>query len=180
MNKKNLPNILTFLRFALAVIVVILLHFDGEIYREIACIAVILAGISDAFDGIMARRYRVESDLGRFMDPIADKFLIVGSLIMLVWWNQLVQILAIVLILREILITGVRAIAGSQGIVISAGALGKIKTTLQMIGIGALSLHETYFGLNAHLIGSLSLWASLFFSLTSGCDYIRNYLKVRP
>ncbi|MBI2027267.1 MAG: CDP-diacylglycerol--glycerol-3-phosphate 3-phosphatidyltransferase [Deltaproteobacteria bacterium] len=180
MNKKNVPNILTFLRFALAIFVVILLHFENQIFMELACIGVILAGASDIFDGVMARRYRVESDLGRFMDPIADKFLIVGALVMLVWWNRLIPVLAILLILREILITGVRAIAGSQGIVISAGAFGKIKTTLQMIGIGALILHDVYFGINAHLLGSISLWASLFFSLTSGYDYIRNYLKVRP
>ena len=83
------------------------------------------------------------------------------------------------IISREVLITGIRAIAGSQGIVIPAGMTGKIKTTFQMIGIGALILHEEYFWLDAHIVGTICIWISLYFSLVSAYDYVENYVKLR-
>ena len=174
-----LPNILTFLRFALALVVVIFLHLKDQVYFEIACWLVILAGLTDFLDGMFARKYKLESNFGKFLDPLADKVFVFGVLVMLVWLRRIEPVLVIVIISREVLITGIRAIAGSQGIVIPAGMTGKIKTTFQMIGIGALILHEEYFWLDAHIVGTICIWISLYFSLVSAYDYVENYVKLR-
>ena len=179
MNKSWLPNILTFFRFALAIVVVVLMHVGEQIYFEIACWGVVLAGLTDFLDGMFARKYKLESNFGKFLDPLADKVFVFAALVMLVWLHRIEPVLVIVIMSREVLITGIRAIAGSQGIVIPAGMTGKIKTTFQMIGIGALILYEEYFWLDAHIVGTICIWVSLYFSLVSAYDYVENYVKLR-
>ncbi len=179
MTKEVLPNFLTALRFLLTLVIVVLMHFKNQINFEIACWAVVAAGATDILDGIFARRYRVESKVGKFLDPLADKILVISTLIMLVWLGRIAPILVILVIGREVIITGVRAMAATGGLVIAAGTQGKIKTTLQMVGIGALILDGNYFGLDAHIVGTVCIWASLYFSLVSGWEYTREYLKLR-
>jgi len=172
MNVKNIPNILTFLRFFLALLIMVFLRSDERIHYEIACFIVILAGATDYLDGVFARRYHVVSSLGKFLDPLADKIFVLTALIMLVWLHRIAPEIAILLIAREVLVTGVRAIAVTQGLVIAAGRGGKIKTVFQMIGVGALILDDIYFGLDTHIVGIFCIGLSLYFSIISAIEYI--------
>lgn len=170
---------LTLLRLFLSLVVMVFLRNDEQIHYEIACSIVILAGITDYLDGFFARRYHVVSALGKFLDPLVDKIFVLTALIMLVWLHRIAPEIVILLIAREVLVTGIRAIASSEGLVIAAGRSGKIKTVLQMVGVGALILDDIYFGLDTHIVGIVCIGISLYFSIISAIEYISAYLQVR-
>src|SRR3990167_2187425 len=152
MNVSNIPNLLTLFRFAVTPLVILLLLTDAPWAGVVTAILVSLAGLSDFLDGYLARYWKLETNVGKFLDPLADKVLVVAGLIMLVGLGRVHPILVVIIICREIFITGLRAIASSKGIVIAAEKSAKYKTTFQMIAVGALAVHETYLGLNGHLI----------------------------
>src|SRR3954463_3144499 len=134
----NVPNVLTLLRIvAVPVLVVVLL---GAIPGGDAVAAAVfaLAAISDGLDGYIARRQEAVTTFGKLMDPLADKLLIVAALISLVSLGRLDAWVAMVIISREIAVTGLRAVAMEQGVVISASWLGKLKTALQIAAVFAL------------------------------------------
>jgi CDP-diacylglycerol--glycerol-3-phosphate 3-phosphatidyltransferase len=134
----NIPNVLTLLRIlAVPVIVVALL---AEIPNGDALAAVVfgLAAISDGLDGYIARRRQDVTTFGKLMDPLADKLLIIAALVSLVSLNRLAAWIAMVIIARELAVTGLRTVAVEQGVVISASWLGKVKTALQVAAVFAL------------------------------------------
>src|SRR5215211_182113 len=134
----NLPNVLTVLRIlAVPVIVVALLEEtpDGDV---LAAAVFALAAFTDSLDGYIARRREAVTTFGKLMDPLADKLLIVAALVALVSLNRLAAWVAMVIIARELAVTGLRAVAVEQGVVISASWLGKVKTTLQVAAVFAL------------------------------------------
>ena len=173
----NLPNLITLSRFAIAPIVILLLITDELWAGILSAILIFIAGMSDIVDGYLARHWKSVTEMGKLLDPVADKVLVVAALIMLVGLGRVHPILVVIIVSREILITGIRAIAGSYNVVISAATSGKYKTTFQMIAIGALSVHETVLGVNAHIVGLLFLYLSIGFSLYSAIEYIRLFLK---
>ncbi len=117
--------------------------------------------------------------VGKLMDPIADKLLVLSALILLVQFQRVPAVLAILIVGREIVITGMRLIAANQSIIIPAERLGKFKTVLQVVGITVLILDPAVIGVgpewNLHVWGLLALWLSLALALISAYQYIRKY-----
>lgn len=136
----NLPNKLTIARLVLAIPFIYFLQESGEvkyttIFRMIAFIIFIFASATDWLDGYIARKYKLITDLGKIMDPLADKILVISALVLFVKLEYIPAWMSIVVIAREFLISGIRTIAAAKGEVIPAGILGKYKTTTQMVVI---------------------------------------------
>lgn len=143
----NLPNKLTIFRIILIPFFVIFfmlgtnnyngiitfLNYQISIYRVIAGFIFIIASLTDTLDGIIARKYNLITNFGKFMDPLADKMLVLTAFILLIYTKEVNVVFVIIIVLREILISAIRLIAVENGIVIQASKLGKIKTTLQMV-----------------------------------------------
>lgn len=162
----NLPNTLTMLRIlAVPVVVVALLSEidDGDV---IAAAVFALAAATDGLDGYIARRRNQVTDFGKLMDPLADKLLVIAALVSLVALDRLEAWIAMVIIAREIAVTGLRTLAAEQGVVIAASWLGKVKTTLQIAAIIALIATDP-----APLGVDLLLYAAVAVTLISGIDY---------
>lgn len=134
----NLPNKLTFIRLVLAVSFIYFLqesNAEGFVYRMIAFALFVVASLTDFFDGYLARKYNLVTDFGKFMDPLADKILVISALVLFVELRYIPAWMSIIVIAREFLISGIRMLAAAKGEVIPAGKLGKYKTTSQMIVI---------------------------------------------
>jgi CDP-diacylglycerol--glycerol-3-phosphate 3-phosphatidyltransferase len=177
----NLPNILTYARVVMIPGVLYLL--DRGTRRDCVFAAMVygLAAITDLLDGFLARRMNVVSVIGKFLDPLADKLLVMASLIWMVPMGRIPEWAVALLLAREISITGLRSIASSEGVVIAAGEGGKSKTALQMIGIIALIVGYPYhlsvgpfdMGIvNLIVVGRWLVYISLVFSITSAFQYV--------
>lgn len=167
----NLPNKLTVGRIcAIPVFIVVLLMG----YRVPAVIIFILAALTDMLDGKIARKYDLVTNFGKLMDPLADKLLTMSAFICLVELGDMPGWMAIVILGREMIITGMRQVAAAEGIVIAAGWSGKIKTVLQMVAIPLLLVQNwpcsVYF--NDFPLDQIVLWAALVMTIVSGIEYI--------
>jgi CDP-diacylglycerol--glycerol-3-phosphate 3-phosphatidyltransferase len=147
-----------------------------------ACIVFTAAAITDVLDGYLARRMGVVSVLGKFLDPLADKLIVMAALVWLVPMGRIDAWVVVLLLAREISVTGLRSVAASEGVVISAGREGKTKTALQMIGIVALVLgfpyHMVYGPIDLGVVdmvhvGRALVYLSLLFSFASAAQYVR-------
>lgn len=170
----NLPNTLTFLRILL-VPVYIGLFSTPTVERAILAAAVFgLAALTDLLDGYIARQRAQVTKVGRLIDPLADKFLVISGLVLLVQFQRVEAWLAIALIVRDLAVTGIRAVAASRGLIIAAGTFGKYKVVLQIIAIILLTLEGavSISVLNVHLVGTVTLYVALIFSLVSAGQYI--------
>ncbi len=177
----NVPNLLTMGRIAIIPLVLWLLDRGSPQDCAWAAIVYSLAAITDLLDGYLARRLGVVSVLGKFLDPLADKLLVMASLVWMVPMGRIEQWAVVLLLAREISITGLRSIASSEGVVIAAGDGGKSKTALQMIGILCLIIGYPYH-LNLYVldlgvvdlvqVGRWLVYVSLFFSVTSALEYV--------
>jgi len=170
----NLPNILTLARIAAVPIVVWLLRDPSAKTAFITFGVFLLATITDFLDGYIARRFGQISVLGKLLDPLADKLLVISALVMLALMDRQPSIpdwLLVTIISRELAVTGLRSIASSEGIVLGAEATGKLKMILQSIGIHALILHYSYLGVNFHLVGLTTLLASTVVGVWSAVEY---------
>jgi CDP-diacylglycerol--glycerol-3-phosphate 3-phosphatidyltransferase len=172
------PNNLTLLRIACIPVLVILLFSPSKVCGFFAALVFSAASITDMLDGFMARRYGLESALGKFLDPLADKQLISAALIMLIPHDRVEAWIVIVIIGREIAVTGLRGILSEKGIVLAAEDLGKYKTGFQIAAIIALLLHYPYFSIDFHAIGTLLLWGALVMTVWSGAKYFAAFWKV--
>ncbi len=180
----NLPNALTLLRIA-AIPLVMLFIWRGE--PEDCVIAGWIysaATITDFFDGWLARKRGLVTVMGKFLDPLADKLIVMAMLVMLVPLHRVPAWLVVVILAREITITGLRAVASIEGLVIDAGGDGKMKTALQMMGVLCLVIHYPYpvnfYGVyeaqvDFNLAGLWVLLGSMVFSLTSAVSYFRAF-----
>jgi CDP-diacylglycerol--glycerol-3-phosphate 3-phosphatidyltransferase len=174
----NLPNTLTFTRLACIPGVLISLSFTGRWAGVLAALFFGLASITDFLDGYFARRQGSVTVLGKFLDPLADKLLVSMTMIMLIPLGRIPVWMVIVIIAREMAVTGLRAVAVSEGIVIQASPLGKYKTVLQAMAMLGLCLHYTYFQVNFHVVGLIFLCGALVMTLWSGWDYFRQFKQV--
>ena len=186
----NLPNKLTVMRFVLVPVFMIFVLMPESVMSDTAsrCIAAVLFGVTaltDLFDGKIARKYNLVTNFGKFMDPLADKFMIFGALLSIVAkYDDLRGVMvwvAITVMLRGLAVTSIRLIAaGTSSVVISASMLGKIKTTVQCIAIEITLLEPVIFG-NIEFFAKyypltwFSMILLLFFTLYSGIDYIVKY-----
>lgn len=171
---RNLPNILTLGRIAAIPLVVWLLHDPSPKTSAITFVVYLLATITDFLDGWIARKYHLVSALGQLLDPLADKLLVVSALIMIAvadWTPTLPGWLLVVIIGRELAVTGLRSIAAAEGIVLGAEASGKLKMILQSIGVHGLIIHYTYLGVDFHAVGLFTLLASAVVGLWSAVEY---------
>ena len=174
----NLPNILTLSRIAIIPIVLTTFFFDSTAMRWTAVSLFTLAGVTDFFDGYLARRANQVSRLGRFLDPIADKLLVASVLLMLVGFGRVEEwsyIPAIVILLREILVSGLREFLAELRVGLPVTKLAKDKTTLQMVALGFLIVGTAF--PTAKPIGEILLWLAALLTLITGYDYLKAGLK---
>lgn len=177
--QKNLPMYLTLSRVIAAIPLSLAIYIGPPWAHWPAAIIFILASITDWLDGYFARKYKTESTMGKFMDPIADKILVLAALILLLDLHRIDPILVILLLGRDTLIGGVRSVAATKNVIIAAKPFGKWKTALQMISIPCLLIYEPRlaFGINVDVIGYIGLWLSVILSMISGVQYTLGYFK---
>ena len=173
----SLPNGVTILRILAIPIILVLLFYMGRGYQLLTALLFLGAAVTDTIDGYLARRRGMVTTLGKFLDPLADKLLIVTALIALIPAKEIPVWMVIVIVGREIAITGLRGIAVSQNIVISASTLGKYKTVFEVASIFFLILDGAYFFMNFRSIGLALLWVALGIAVISGIDYFKKFLK---
>ena len=171
--KLSLPNKITLARIFIVPLIVVFLIRPSGWSNTIAGALFILASLTDWLDGHIARSRNQVTDLGKMLDPIADKILVAAGLIPLVALGRVPVWMAVVLLGREFAVTGLRFISLSEGLTISASRLGKYKTILQVVAISILILHFKV--LHFHIIGMLVLWIALFASVISAVEYFINY-----
>ena len=179
----DLPNIITMVRIAMIPLVLVCIDNYSMRLSALGAVIFVIAAASDALDGYLARRLGLITVVGKFLDPLADKLIVLSTLIMLVARGRAPAWLVIVLMSRELAITGLRAIASQRGYVIAAGAGGKIKTALQLVGITFLLVHFDYEilwfeqRLDFHTVGINVLYVSLVMSITSAAEYFRFFAR---
>ncbi len=176
---KHLPNKLTLARIGAVPLLLLLLPLDSRRVDVVCAVIFALAAITDYFDGYLARKYQNVSPLGALLDPVADKILVAGSLVMLagVGRGLIFTIIAALMICRDIGISGIRLMALEQGHTIAVTELGKWKTFIQSIAIFCLIVNQPLFDLPFRTVGMLTLWASLALSLYSGWQYGVGYYQ---
>jgi CDP-diacylglycerol--glycerol-3-phosphate 3-phosphatidyltransferase len=174
------PNWLTMIRIAFVPIVVGLLFIKTPTADLAAALAFTVASITDYFDGYLARTRKVVTVYGKLLDPLADKFLVVSALIMLQELGRIHPVVVILLICRELAITGLRALASAEGVIIDASGGGKWKTGTQMVAIPlimACDQNRKLLGLPLYPVGMVLLYISLAISLWSAKSYIVDFFK---
>lgn len=174
----NLANKLTLSRVVMIpVFLVVLLggFFEPSLSRIIATVIFILASITDFLDGYIARSRNMVTNFGKFMDPLADKLLVVAALIVMVELKDISAWIVVAIVSREFIITGFRTIAVEQNIVIAASWWGKVKTVSQMIMIIVVL---SGFLAQGHIISQVLIYLSTFFTVMSGVDYVAKNLSV--
>lgn len=174
----NIPNILCILRIATAPLLILMLIGDpGPKVSMAAAIIFTVVCITDWLDGYIARKQGIVTNLGKFLDPLADKVLIITAFIMLIPIDRIPAWIVALIIGREVLVTGLRSIAVESGIVIHASSLGKVKTIVQIVALVPLIAHYTFFGLNFHTVGIVFLWPAFILTMWSGADYFHKFFK---
>ena len=173
----NLPNCLSLARIALVPLVVVLMHRTDPASCLAAAVLFVLAALTDLLDGYLARRMNLVTPMGKFLDPLADKLLVVSALVMLVAAGWVPAWASILIIARELTVTGLRAIAVEHGTVIAADKLGKLKTVTQTVALSLLILHHPVGGLNPAGIGMALFYAALFLTVFSGANYVLSFYK---
>jgi len=179
----NAPNLVTLARLACIPACLYLLAWESRRNCFFAAVIFSLAALADVLDGYLARISNKVTTLGKFLDPLADKLIVLSALVMLVRLGRVPTWVVIVILARELLISGLRTIAVSEGLVISASQGGKWKTSMQLTGIVFLLVHY-HFAIDwlvatvltdFHAIGLALLYLSLVPSLVSAADYVRAF-----
>lgn len=188
--KMNVPNTLSLIRALLVPVFVATLLFMRNIPYWcciVPTIVYILTGLTDMLDGKIARKYNLVTDFGKFIDPLADKFMVIGSAIAILVWMMLLGKtplalvfvwVVLIILLRELGVTSLRlVVAGKSGIVVAASMLGKIKTVSQMVGTVVLIVEPLipFFSEN-HILSYAMMAIMAFTTLFSGIDYLKAYM----
>ncbi len=175
--KKNIPNILTFMRIALVPLFVICFFLPNpQIGSILAFIVFIIAGTTDWLDGYLARKWKVESDIGKCFDPIADKLLVLVSLYVVVWQEGALLFPAIIIAGREIIVSGLREHLANSNIKLNVTPLAKIKTAVQMAAISIFIILPALPSSMALVImdglGIWAMWIAAALTVFTGVDYV--------
>ena len=200
MMRKNIPNMLTVSRiFAVLIFVVLASLADYSVIRDkeyvlwlrvIAYALAIMAGVTDLLDGYLARRFKVVSDFGALMDPLADKIFVTGTMLMAVEYRLMPAWIAIAVLCREFMVTGLRTLAAKKQVVISADRWGKLKTALQMVMLavagfawmvdgGQTYLHDAkWFGIRLWYLWVAYLVGIVLVTVLSGMNYFIRYRRL--
>ena len=177
----NVPNTLSLIRVFLAPLVLLFLslRIDKPIFAEfpelswgdvLAAVVFIVASITDAFDGYIARKYKLVTTLGKFIDPLADKVLVIAAMLALIELDRLPAWIVMVIITREFIVTGLRLVAAAEGVVIAASKGGKLKTVCQIIALIMLILNIPG--------GMMLMWVAMILTVWSGMDYLIKGSKI--
>jgi CDP-diacylglycerol--glycerol-3-phosphate 3-phosphatidyltransferase len=178
----NLPNTITVLRTGVVPILLLLPVFPTESGSTVIAWCFVVAAVSDIFDGWLARRGKQVTRIGKLLDPLADKLLVATALIVLLAMGRIptwMTFMVVVIVGREIAVTGLRGIASAGGQVVAASWFGKLKAVTQNVAIGALIFHYETIGLDAHLVGLGMLAVAATLTLASGYLYFADYFKGR-
>lgn len=194
---KHIPNILTISRIVLIFCFVLLANFDNRndsciqvseyasyICHSVALVLAVIAGITDLLDGYLARKFNVVSDFGRLMDPLADKIFITATFVELLDYGMMPGWVLTAILVREFMVTGLRTLATSKGVIIAADKWGKLKTALQMTTLavgGAAWIKLGGFSLTAGcmpIVWNVMLCLVVFVTLSSGLGYFIRFRKL--
>jgi CDP-diacylglycerol--glycerol-3-phosphate 3-phosphatidyltransferase len=197
----NLPNKLTMLRIILVPFVLIFMlpipssapvfaswnAFILSYGQILAIIVFVAASLTDMLDGAIARSQNLVTNLGKFLDPIADKMLVISVLIALVQMSRIHAVVAIIIIIREFMVTGIRLLASDHGVVIAANKLGKVKTVTQIIAISIMMIEGLLIAVlkpvypalatNLHWVGDIAMFVAVVMTIVSGYEYIKKNYK---
>ncbi len=194
--KMNLPNKLSVLRLCMVPVFVVIMMLSDALWANIVGVVLfILASLTDMLDGKIARKYNLVTDFGKFLDPLADKFMVIGAMMVILykvmgsapaWFQTLFMVSLMILVFRELAVTSIRlVVSGSSGIVVAANMLGKIKTCAQIACVVACILERILYS-NLGLLPDLAPYlplstvttaVMLVFTLWSGINYIVSYWK---
>ena len=185
MSKINLPNKLTILRMILVPIVMVFILYPALtggsklLYGIIPALLFILTAITDFIDGKIARKYNLITDFGKFMDPVADKFMVIGALVAITVANGTLRPfmvwVSIIVIFRELAVTSIRLVVSGEGIVVPANWLGKCKTMTQSISIVVFLVEGLFWDL--YILSYIGMLATAVLTLWSGINYLKEYWK---
>ena len=177
---RNIPNLLSAVRILAIPVVIGFLSWPGPLASFLAALIFSLASLTDLLDGYIARQQKRETAVGRLLDPLADKLLVLSCMIMLIPLERIPAWMVVLIIGREVAVTGLRGIASAEGLVIAASRWGKAKLILQTFSLIGLMIHYRYLGIDFHLLGMIFLWGALILTLWSGIDYFgKFYRKIR-
>jgi CDP-diacylglycerol--glycerol-3-phosphate 3-phosphatidyltransferase len=182
----NLPNMLTLGRILIIPLFVKFTYDADPMASLYAASLFTVAAVTDVIDGYLARKWNIVTVVGKFMDPLADKLIVMAALVMMVRLGRIAAWVVIVLLSREFIVSGLRTIAASEGMVIAAGQEGKWKTSLQLIGIISLCIHFVHpmdFGfaeypIDYNAIGRVLIYLSTFLSWWSAGVYFKAFLDM--
>ncbi len=179
----NAPNLITLSRIAATPLLLLNLWWQGPWWSALVGLGFLGVSLTDLLDGYVARRRGAETRIGKLLDPLADKILVMTALVVLVAvperLNEFGVIMAVVILGREIAVTGLRAMASAEGVLLPAAPLGKWKTGFQIAALTVLLLHYPVLGLPTHAIGVLLLVLATGLTLWSGYAYFVGYLSRR-
>lgn len=171
----NTANKITMIRVILVPIFMVLFWIDNTACHYAALGVFVLASITDAVDGHIARKYNQITTFGKFVDPLADKVLTTSAFLMLMHYDRMSVWALMAVLVREFMVSGVRLVAAGEGKVVAASMWGKLKTVTQMIAVIAAMLllpYDIFLGVGAGLVSDILIWISVLFTIISGVDYL--------
>lgn len=182
----NLPNLLTLGRILLIPIFVWFTYEADPLHSFYAAALFTVAAVTDVVDGWLARKWNLVTVVGKLLDPLADKLIVMAALVMMVRLGRIGAWVVIVILARELIVSGLRQIAASEGLVIAAGQEGKWKTSLQLTALISLCVHYTYpldllgwtVTVDYNSVGAILLYISVVLSLWSMVVYFRSFLEM--
>ncbi len=176
----NAPNAITLGRIAASFLLLLLPLFDGRVGSAVVGFGFLAVSLTDLLDGYLARRDGTVTRIGKLLDPLADKLMVMTALVMLVAMPDRIPLwaapMAVIILAREIAVTGLRAMASSEGVVLHASSLAKWKTSFQTAAVTVLLIHHTWYGVPFHAVGMMLLVLATALTLWSGYDYFKAYL----
>jgi CDP-diacylglycerol--glycerol-3-phosphate 3-phosphatidyltransferase len=176
---KDLPNLLTASRIIVIPFIIFAMLFDNSMFwHRVAAILFLYASFTDFLDGYLARSMSLQSNLGKFLDPVADKLLVGAVIVVLVYYDRAGLFPSIAIICREILVSGLREFLADLSVSVPVSKLSKIKTLVQMVAIFILILGKEGSGIQfADTLGNIALWIAAILTLVTGYAYLKMSFK---
>jgi len=173
----NLPNSITIARISVVPFLFLLLASPGPFWSLVLAALFVLAAITDFADGFIARKYNMITTMGKFLDPLADKLIVNSAMILMIPIGRIDAWIVVIIIMRDLIVDGIRSIASSEGIYIQASILGKQKTLAQIFAVTALMIHYPFLGVDAHFVGTIVLYVAFLLTIYSGMDYFIKFYR---